>query len=58
MIEGLVETTCYELTNQKTHGLNATKARLTGELSDIQTAKFSVARPAPLRKVSRAPCYY
>ena len=37
MIEGVVETTCYELTNQKTHGLNAMKARQTGELSDIQT---------------------
>ena len=37
MKEGVVETTCYELTNQKTHGLNATKDRQTGELSNIQT---------------------
>ena len=32
-----METTCYESTNQKTHGLNAMKARQAGELSDIQT---------------------
>ena len=52
MIEGVVETTCNESTNQKTHGLNAMKARQAEELSDIQTTELSVARPTPLWKVS------
>ena len=43
-----METTCYESTNQKTHGLYATKARHTGELSIIQTTEFSVETPTPL----------
>ena len=43
-----METTCYESTNQKTHGLNAMKARQVGELSGIQTTELSVETPAPL----------
>ena len=53
-----METTCCELTNRGAHGLNATKARQTEELSNIQTTELSVARPAPLRKLSHAQCYY